>query len=91
MQYILTAQGLINCSASQSNYKTIAAALLFSDSCAPKADVIRRVMLIFFKNKFQAFNAFQCVWSFIQSIFQPSIFQGILLHGSVFRASLLYF
>ena len=49
MPYILTAQGLINCSASQSNYKTIAAALLFSDSCAPKADVIRGVMLIFLK------------------------------------------
>ena len=90
MPYILTAQGLINCSASQSNYKTIAAALLLSDSCLPKADVIRGVMLIFL-NKFQAFNAFQCLWSFIQSIVQPSIFQGILLHGSVFRASLLYF
>ena len=42
MLYILTAQGLINCSASQSNYETnimaIAAAVLFSDNC-PKADV----------------------------------------------------
>ena len=43
MSCILTAQGLINCSASQSNYenehyKTTAAALLFSDNC-PKADV----------------------------------------------------
>ena len=49
MPYILTAQRLINCSASQSNYKTIAAALLFSDSWAPKADVMRGVMLIFLK------------------------------------------
>ena len=51
---------------------TIAAALLFSDSCPPKADVIRGVIAYFFLNKFQAFNAFQCVWSFIQLIFQPS-------------------
>ena len=70
---------------------TIAAATLFSDSFPPKVDVIRGVIAYFFLNKFQAFNAFQCVWSFVQLIFQPSIFLGILLHGSVFRASLLYF
>ena len=54
MPCILAGQGLINCSASQSNYeseyyKTIAAALLFSDSCPPKADVIRGVIAYFFK------------------------------------------
>jgi len=76
---VLTAQRLINCSASQSNYETN----IYYCSCnvvfrqfPSKSRCNSGSDCLFFLNKFQAFNAFQCVWSSWDTITWFS-FQGI--------------
>ena len=64
MSRILTAQGLINCSASQSNYETIIIRLLQLPQGRCK------VVFILKQVPNEAFNVFHYAWSFRQLIFR---------------------